>query len=155
MLGKLSQFTKFYSIHFRCAHIIFMSRFKHIKLIFWLFIISYLSNYVFFKGLLESPSRPSPANQTLSRSSSIRSIPSAPQLSKQHPSNTVRQATSKSPSLSPKVSPSRRSERGNREEKEKASSKSVEILSSPVSKLYQFTTQNESFGSPQISKDVI
>ena len=111
--------------------------------------------YVFFKGLLESPSRPSPANQSLSRSSSIRSIPSAPQLSKQHPSNTVRRATSKSPSLSPKVSPSRRSERRTtREEKEKASSKSVEILSSPVSKLYQFTTQNESFGSPQISKDV-
>ena len=53
------------------------------------------------------------------------------------------------------MSPSRRSERRTAsEEKEKASSKSVEILSSPVSKLYQFTTQNESFGSPQISKDV-
>jgi len=103
----------------------------------------------------------SPSRQTsLSRSSSIRSIPSTPHLSRLHPSTSLRQNTSKSPVISPKASPSRRLTQTNSTAKASNNSsieevKTSHLLSSPVSKLYQFTTENESFGSPQYTMNSI
>lgn len=106
--------------------------------------------------MLENVTKPQPS---LSRSSSVRSIPSTPHLSRQHPATALRHAP-KSPSPGP--SPKRKEAKSKSKQKE---DKPKVIVSpdvqnsmvtsdhpSPVSKLYQFTTQNDSFGSPQYCK---
>lgn len=111
------------------------------------------------KTMLENVTKPQPS---LSRSSSVRSIPSTPHLSRQHPATALRHAP-KSPSPGP--SPKRKEAKSKSKQKE---DKPKVIVSpdvqnsmvtsdhpSPVSKLYQFTTQNDSFGSPQYSSNPI
>ena len=105
--------------------------------------------------VLGSPVKP--VRPSLSRSSSIRSIPNTPHLCKQHPASALR--LEKSPTASPARSPGRANEtktllQNYNEQLNviKARNKITSVakpdrMPSPVMKLYQFTTQNDSFGS--------
>ena len=108
-------------------------------------------------------------SKQLSRSSSIRSIPSTPALSRQHPLPEL-QSRAKSPSASPRRSPAHRTshekERSKREHHHHSNksknnhqqqnyNNSNNTLNnkstpSPVSKLYTFTTVNDSFATSPI-----
>ncbi|XP_047136948.1 uncharacterized protein LOC100205793 [Hydra vulgaris] len=98
-----------------------------------------------------------PTRPSLSRSSSIRSIPNTPNLYKQHPASAIR--SEKSPTASPARSPGRTTESktlllnyneqlNTLKNRNKVSTVAkADRMPSPVMKLYQFTTQNDSFGS--------
>eukprot|EP00111_Clytia_hemisphaerica_P011180 TCONS_00032730-protein len=86
------------------------------------------------------------SSKQLSRSSSIRSIPSTPALSRQHPLPEL-QSRAKSPSASPGRSPAHRISHEKEKYKTKNSKGSIKSTPSPVSKLYTFTTVNDSFAT--------
>eukprot|EP00111_Clytia_hemisphaerica_P015104 TCONS_00044492-protein len=86
------------------------------------------------------------SSKQLSRSSSIRSIPSTPALSRQHPLPEL-QSRAKSPSASPGRSPAHRNSHEKEKYKTKNSKGSIKSTPSPVSKLYTFTTVNDSFAT--------
>lgn len=101
----------------------------------------------------------STVSKQLSRSSSIRSIPSTPAIPKQHPLPSLQHG--KSPSVSPGRSPAHRcasaesnanktSKDGGDKKKEKRT-RSWTPTTTSVNKLYTFTTMNDSFGTSPIS----
>ena len=114
--------------------------------------VFYLTFIVFIFFFIQETETPSKA---LSRSSSIRSIPSTPALSRQHPLPEL-QARAKSPAASPGRSPAHRAshskERNSKKSSPHYSYQKKESTPSPVSKLYTFTTVNDSFGNSPIGK---